>query len=514
MKKLMLLLLAGFACTNWLNAQELIGVCGNSMEDQLQYDHRLLANLEKVDAGLISDRGVFQYVPVYFHLVGDAAGNGKIKERFVLDQLCALNAAYEPANIQFYLRPHPTKGLFNYDINATNVYSNQDGWFTMHTNRHPNAMNIYIVDAAVSGNNQPGETQAYYSPTRDWVVCKKSQIGGSTSNIVLPHELGHFFSLDHTFLGWESDPFDPTDPSWPVAPFTSPGGLPTERMNGTNCTTAADKICDTPPDYNFGFGNSSCSYTAGAKDPNGTEVVTMPDNWMGYFFSCTDYTFTPQQQNVIIADLNSSARNYLDNTFSPLATEINTPSNLLVSPANGITMPYYDEVLVEWQDMPEASYYLLEFDIVNTYISPFAQSFIVNSNSKLVTTLAANRTYYWRVRPFNQYVTCAAPRQQSFKTSSTSGVQTIDDLTAWQVAPNPIQGGATARIFTQAKNGFEANIMVFDATGRQVYEQTGVLFPSGEHAVDLPLGNLGNGIYAVMLQAQEGLVSRKISVLK
>ncbi len=510
----MLLLLACCASTGWMMAQSTPGVCGNSADDQLQYEHRLLANIEKANSGGVSDRGTIQYVPVHFHLVGDAQGGGKLKEIKALDQLCALNTAYAGTDIRFYLAPHPVHGIFNYSINATNVYSNQNSWFTMHSNRHANAINIFIVDEAVSGNNNPGTTLAYYNSQRDWIVSRKDQINGNTSNSTIPHEVGHFFSLMHTFLGYESDPFDSTDPTWPVAPAISPGGTPTEKMDGSNCTVAADRICDTPPDYNFGLGNGGCVYSGGAQDPMGVPVDPMENNMMGYFENCNPYLFTAGQNAVILADRASSSRSYLNNFFSPVATEINTPTNLLVSPAHNSTVNYYDEVLVEWLDMPEATYYLLEFDIINSYVSPFAQSFVVKSNSKLVTTLEKNRNYYWRVRPFNEYVTCATSRQQNFKTSQTSAVRTIEGLTAWQVGPNPLRSGATAKIFVQTENGFDASIRVFDATGRQVYEQTGVNFPDGEHQVDLPLNNLENGIYLVTLQTQHGQVARKLSVLK
>ena len=40
MKKTMLLLAAVLFSTSWLLSQEAVGVCGNSMEDQLLYEHR------------------------------------------------------------------------------------------------------------------------------------------------------------------------------------------------------------------------------------------------------------------------------------------------------------------------------------------------------------------------------------------------------------------------------------------------------------------------------------------
>ncbi|MCB9330451.1 MAG: T9SS type A sorting domain-containing protein [Lewinellaceae bacterium] len=515
MKKFMLLLAVGYAFATGVYAQQSRGVCGNSTEDQLMYEHRTIANVETANAGGATDRGAVQYVPVYFHLVGDANGAGKVKERLVLDQLCALNEAFSTADIRFYLSVHPTQNtIFNYSINATNVYSNQDGWFTMQTNRHPNALNVYIVDEAVSGNNNPGITQAYYSNPRDWVVSRRDQISGATNNAVLPHEIGHFFSLDHTFFGWESNPFDSSDPTWPIAPSVSPGNVPTERMSGSNCNTAADKICDTPPDYNFGLYASSCSYNGGAKDPGNVDVVPMANNMMGYFNDCSNYVFTNQQKSVMMADLNSSARNYLDNNYTPPSEEINTPTDLLVSPGSGATVPYYDEVLVEWQDLPEATWYLLEFDFVSTYATPYAQSFMVNSNSKLVTTLLPNRTYYWRVRPINEYVTCAAVRQRTLKTPGTSAVRDIEGLTAWQIAPNPVRNGGNANLFVQAEQSFDANIRVFTTTGQEVLNLPKVHFENGDNKIEVPLSKLGNGLYMVMLQTREGQAVRKLSVLK
>lgn len=512
----MLLLLAGLFASVGLHAQEVTSVCGNSTEDQLAYENRLLENLEKANSGAVSSRGAVQYVPIHFHLVGDAQGEGKVKERQILDQLCALNATYASMDIRFYLSPHPTKNtLFNYTINATNVYSNQNAWFTMQSNRHPNAIDIFIVDEAVSGNNNPGITLAYYSTPRDWIVSRRDRINGSGNNNVLQHEIGHFFSLMHTFLGWESNPFDSDDPGWPIASSIAPGGNTTERVNGTNCSTAADRICDTPPDYNFGLISGNCNaYTGGAKDPNGALVDPMENNIMGYFESCSDYMFTPQQQSVILADLASSARNYLDNNFSPVATEINTPEDLLLSPGNSETVPTFDEVLVEWKNLPEATYYLLEFDIVPTYGTPYHQAFIETGTSKLVTTLLANRTYYWRVRPFNEYVTCAAAKQRTLKTPATSSVRDIADLSAWQLAPNPVRKGDVLKIYFNAANSFDANVQIVNATGQLVFSQANAHFAFGENTYELPVNNLENGLYFVVLQTEAGQEVRKLSVLK
>jgi len=134
----------------------------------------------------------------------------------------------------------------------------------------------------------------------------------------------------------------------------------------------------------------------------------MENNYMGYFGNCATYAFTQDQMDIINADLNNADRNYLDNTFVPIATEINTPSDLLISPASAATVPYYNNVLLEWQAVPGATHYLIDIDIISTFGTQYAQTFIETSTSKLITTLAANKTYYWRVKPFNYLVGCEA----------------------------------------------------------------------------------------------------------
>jgi hypothetical protein len=486
-------------------------VCGTTIDDQLQMLPRLRENLAKGDGA--KDRDAIQYVPIHFHLVGDATGAGKVKEAGVLDQLCDLNEAYAPLDIRFYLSPHPTYGLFDRSINNANVYANQNNTFLMNTRRNTKAINIYVVETPNSGNNNPGIVLAYYTPQNDWIVERKTEAKGGHNN-TLPHEVGHFFSLNHTFFGWESNPFGPGDAGWPTAPAVSPGGQPTEKMDGSNCTTAGDEICDTPPDYNFGLEQGNCNpYTGGALDPMGVLVDPMETNTMSYFPGCgVNSKFTPNQQTVMLNDRATSKRNYLNNSFSPIATEINTPTDLLVSPAQGETSAFYDEVLFQWQPVTGANYYLLEVDLSASFGTPVLQSFVVTETSKLVTGLAANKNYQWRVRPFNEYVTCATARQRSFRTSTISATNDIQGVDAWQIAPNPVQSGIEVQLSMQSSLDLDAQIQILDVAGRVVYTQQSVAFPAGESRVTFPTAGLSNGLYLVRLSTENGQDVRKMVV--
>lgn len=495
-------------------SQELRPICGTSIADQDMFNERLLQNLATVESGQVQDRGGVQYVPVFFHLVGDASGNGRVREIKVLEQLCALNAAFAPSGIQFYLNPHPTLGLFDKTINNAGVYTTQTNTFLMQAKRHQNAINYYITDEAASGNNDPGIVLAYYTPPNDWIVSRRDQINGSASNSTIPHETGHFFSLQHPFKGWEnSTGFGPTYPGWPVAPVLAPDGTPTERQNGTNCTIAADKICDTGPDYKFAFvpGVNGCApYTQGAQDPLGQLVDPGENNTMSYFENCSTYVFTPLQNAAMLADLNTSARNYLDNSYVPVATSIDTPTDMLLSPANAATVPFYNAVTLEWSPVAGATHYLIETDIVPSFATSFVKTYITTNTTLLLTTLDVNDTYYWRVKPFNQHVGCAAFRSRNFKTNNvaTSTIE-IEGLSAWQVSPNPVEGN-TARIIANVSSDFEANIKVVDAAGRLVRNLQSVKFSEGSNSVELPLEGLANGFYFIQLSNGQAQDVRKL----
>lgn len=523
MKKLSAILTLSLFAISFVWGQQTSVVCGTSFEEQAKYTARTKANVEKAESGAVSERGAIQYVPIHFHLVGDANGEGKHKERFILDQLCDLNEAYAPMDIRFYLRPHSTYGLFDKSINNNNVYENQSNAFLMNNRRHNYALNVYVVNNAGSGNGGTSEAAAYYTHANDWIVAEKTYINGNSGgDAVLPHEVGHFFSLRHTFYGYENNPFDGVnDPTWPIAPVTGPAAsigfdAPTERVNGSNCSTAADLICDTPPDYNFGQSDpeQNCVYNnLGAKDPLGVPVTDpMENNYMSYFFQCASHVFTTMQQNAVLADRETADRNYLDNNFAPASTEINTPTDLLVGPINDEVTTYYDDVLLQWNAVPGATYYLLEIDILNSYGTNKYQGFILTETSKLLTNLDGNRKYFWRVRPFNEYVTCAAARQSTFKTPLTSGVKEIEALSAWQIAPNPSSADSPVRLFVNVTDDVEAMVNVFDATGRQVRSLGSQVFSAGETTLELPTEGLSNGLYFVTIENAEGRSVRKLSI--
>ena len=102
-------------------------------------------------------------------------------------------------------------------------------------------------------------------------------LNGST----LTHELGHYFSLYHTH-------------------GSTNNGTTTELVNGSNCTTNGDELCDTPADPNLsGVVNLNCEYTDTITDFNGD--VYMPDtsNIMSYSLKVCRNSLSSEQYNRI-----------------------------------------------------------------------------------------------------------------------------------------------------------------------------------------------------------------------
>jgi Secretion system C-terminal sorting domain len=496
-----------------VSAQAQRHTCGVSTEDGKQLIARMVKNRLEATGIPVIERGAVTYVPIHFHLVASSTSAGRQKEWAALDQLCDLNNIFALYDIQFYLSAHPTYGLFDKSINQDNVYTTQTNTFLMQLRRHPNAVNVFVTNAAASGNNQPGTTLAYYTPAFDWVVSRKDQINGS-GNGTLAHELGHFFSLPHTFQGWETDSFSPTSPTWPKAPVTSPNGIPNERQNGSNCATAGDMICDTPPDYNFGFVWGGCSpYTAGAQDPLGTVVDPMENNFMSYFQNCANYIFTPNQVIEMKNDLASSSRNYLDNTFAPTTSTLTIPSALMLLPAQNEVTANYDKVIFTWAAVPEATHYLLEVDIAQSFISPKLQSTILGNVLSDTLTLEANKTYYWRVRPFNVHTSCGTFSPRSFKTGTTTDIDDLPQIASAEVSPNPVSG-SVLNLNINAIASVDMQLRLTDAAGRVVMQNPNLRLIAGENTHQINTEQLANGIYYLSLTADGRTETKLVSVVR
>ncbi len=118
-------------------------------------------------------------------------------------------------------------------------------------------------------------------------------------NRVTTHEIGHAFSLYHTFQG----------------------GTCTE----SNCATQGDRVCDTPPTVL----SSSCNNPA----CSGTQMV---DNYMDYTSETCQNMFTQGQKDRMRASLETQRASLLNSLACVPVTSVDASTNSINSPAGSL----------------------------------------------------------------------------------------------------------------------------------------------------------------------------------
>ena len=475
--------------------------CGMSSTDCKEVMAEMLKNREEMrDQNF--DRGAITYVPLRFFLVADLDGSGRGTERSCLTALCNLNNNYAEQEIQFYIKE------FKYIDNGS-IYDSPMGFSG--SNAIANAMiydaiNIFVVQDA--GGGAAAYFQPPYGPNgNDWVVCAKQYM---TDTRVLTHELGHFFSLAHTFNGWEEEQWDIAKHGNPVTQFWAPdGSTRVELVDGSNCSNSGDGFCDTPADYLFPSGN--CSYTDQVRDKNSELLEPQVDNYMNYHFGCSEYFYTDDQKAAVKNSLNSFNRNYVRPGFTPVTTEI-TDKPTLISPENDEQLDYHENVYLTWEPVEGAQYYIVDLLSGTTKIKR-----IVDTNFILFEDeLQPDKSYLWKVMPFNESYGCAQFSSTiKFRTGEGfNSIQEITEVSEFSILPNPVQAGSNINISISADENFDATIFLVSMTGQIVNSIQNYQFQKGNASLELSTSKIPSGVYFVNIQSEKGVLNKKIIVSK
>lgn len=205
---------------------------------------------------------------------GDAATTADVQAA-----LDIANVDFLPGNIQFILCDAPLI------VDDMDLYAAQNTVFAP-VHDQPGYINLLVAGYSL--------TAAGWSLYDKVMVC-----GYALPTHVLSHELGHCLGLYHT--------------------HDTPYGA--ELVNGSNCSTAGDLICDTPADPGLHLpGNLNiytCAYTGTGVDVNGQPYTPLTNNIMSYAIWDCYNAFTAGQFNVMNYVLDSM-KNYLHRTYAPI----------------------------------------------------------------------------------------------------------------------------------------------------------------------------------------------------
>lgn len=422
------------------------------------------------------------WVPMTVHVLGDDNGNGYFPPRTLFAAICQLNEDFATADMQFYLEDD-----FNY-IDNSSWYDHEtfgDGIIMMRTNNVANTVNCYIVQ-------NPAGTCGYYSGQGNAVAISKSC--NSPNDHTWAHELGHFFSLPHTFVGWEGTDYE----------GTIPGGnrRGVENVSRSNCSTTADRFCDTPADYLSYRWTCNSQGKSGVvqTDPQGAKFQSDGTLFMSYANDACMTRFSGEQMDAMNANLRTRRSELLVNP-SPLPPITENVS--LISPTNGTELNINDAELV-WSEVENATQYYVRVSRLPTVSGLFAFEGFVQDTSLMLTGLDPGRTYYWRVQPINNYSYCTnVSSRSSFK--AVTMVSNEDHLGIdLQIAPNPVQQG-TAVWVNGIQDGQSYTYQLTDLTGRTMMNGT-------LDDPKLPLPNLRNGIYLLTISDGEKSGTEKLII--
>jgi hypothetical protein len=231
---------------------------------------------------------IINSIPVKAHIIRATDGSGGLSKSDLHAAIDNLNSIYANAYLEFFL----CDGInyINNDDSYNHFEKNKESELTS-GNFTQGVINIYFTNyVEIShGDSLCGYANTFGGP--DIIVMNNDCATNGTS---LPHEMGHFFSLLHTH-----------------GPSNSK--LTKELVDGSNCDTDGDLICDTPADPQLSNTNvdTNCNYTGSQTDANGTVFTPDTSNLMSYSRSSCKTHFSPQQLARIYA-FYKSARNYFE----------------------------------------------------------------------------------------------------------------------------------------------------------------------------------------------------------
>lgn len=497
------------------------GFCGTSREALDVIQSQVLTYLAEIGENEVDLRnGAITYVPVRFHIVRKSDGTGGIEIDKILSMLCGINEFYADQEISFFI-----KDGFNY-INNNTLFDNpqhNSSITLMNNSRIKGALNIFIT-------NQTGEvgTLAYYTPgnplwSSDYIVIRKDQIIYNKGTI--EHELAHFFSVLHTFNGWECEPFDKdihgiplTNPTAPCFSLKSPwGNVLAELADGSNSTVAGDFLDDTPADYNLGLGWNTCTYTGGARDFNNQLLDPDELNLMGYFLTCKPLSLSNKQKLLIKSDLNSrkiagSTNNrYLNTNVTPILGETG-PVTAITPPNEGLSNGTMN-IKLQWNPGPAATSYVVRIDRFQSFGFQPKYYYVTQPEVTLDFTLGNSGKYYWQVYAYNAFNTCPIWGDIfNFTVGPVSSITEVKGLSNIHIAPQPSLAGQNITVYFEADQALDLQMYITDINGRLLHSVQKLIFPSGQHQYILPWVPQTPGMYFMRWQSENGISTLRFVV--
>lgn len=235
--------------------------CGTILDEtQITFEAGITDSLSEL-------RPVNQTLNITLNIVNDETGSRGIEITVINQAISELNQAFEKVKLQFTI--NNINDIPNYHFNDLVRGDQEQDILVQYYS--VNTINLYLVSALHNESNDDICAFTYYpSANINAIFIDKDCLTGRN----LIRQFGHFFNLYHTHE-------------------TQFGN---ELVDGSNCATAGDLICDTPADPNLSGVVALCEYIGNLTDSNGDFYIPTTHNYMSFTTDdCDCYYFSDQQ---------------------------------------------------------------------------------------------------------------------------------------------------------------------------------------------------------------------------
>jgi len=324
------------------------------------------------------------WAPITFHIVRNDNGTGGLPPHRIDIGLQDMLNIYADANILPY-RLGEIDYIDNSEFLSINSYSEMEE--LKQINVVENSINIYAVDLLNNGDYDLCGISTFTWSSDQGIIMSNSCFATSDNHSTLAHELGHYFNLYHTHQGSNSPNEDGVIQ-----------GSNTEYVDGTECETRGDGLCDTPADPTLSdLVNTNCEYFGTYIDGHGDAFEPDEKNLMSYSQkNCRD--FLSNEQNIKSVYTIESERPELN--YPPIEPYIVLLDSSLFEfsgDGDGVINPFevvgLNVHLYNWDNWPDAE------NVLITLISDSQSLNVINADHSC-SLIASGEEYFTNENPF------------------------------------------------------------------------------------------------------------------
>lgn len=461
-------------------------ICGNFTTVDLNFDGEAYRQFEETFYQSLENRGPddFPVIPVRAHILRTDEGKEGLENagQILENEIIKANQYLSPSGISLelcginYIDSSKYEKLTTYEVNSLTQNNNYPGVLNLYLPSRYWGFILFIIPQPLCGSASfPWSSQDYIVIDKDCLI----------ENGVFIHELGHYFGLYHTHE-------------------TAFGQ---ELVDGSNCSTAGDKLCDTPADPELSISNTiNCQYSGTATDINNQYYMPDVRNYMSYApRQCTDRFSMDQYTRM--AYYAETARNYfqVDRPDLTMVSMEDEPVQVLANEAFEIQVSLVGQTEVEATSIDISWYLLPEDDNVES------QSFLGSTNIGNLAGLGSETVSIpLQIETVNlgrhHFRVCADADNEIAECSETNNCVTIDvdfksqlqdtspDILAF---PNPTNNSTT--IYYQSNNYGHLSVLLHNSQGQLLQRR---IFQKNRNMMefDYDFSQVPAGLYFLVLQ--------------